>query len=44
MKGLSLDGVKIWKLVELLITGIVEGSDREGMEVEELSVRWVELR
>lgn len=44
VENLSLNGVKILEGKQLLVAGVLERGDREGVEVQQLRVRGVELR
>ena len=44
VEHLALDRVEVLKPKQLLVGGVLEGGDRKWLEVEQLGVRWVELR
>ena len=43
MKNLSLNGVKKTKLEQLLVAGMLQRGNRQGVKVKELGVRGVEF-
>lgn len=44
VEHLSLHGVEVGELVQLLVAGVIEGRDRERVKVKKIRVWWVDLR